>query len=113
MRDDTVQHPRERLPQAVADGGAVLMAAFCQKVEQGLGVQVREQRDPSGRLVSYGYHWHQPDAQRDRGNYVVYGFATLIDALYAGLVERAQEELASPVPERTPVPDVLITRCKG
>lgn len=50
-----------------------------------LGLLLVQQTDIAGRLVSYGYHWHAPDSQGDCTNLLVFGYATPLDALAAGI----------------------------
>jgi len=69
----------EELERAVMEMIATLRERF--------GLQVHAQRDPGGRIVSYGYHWHHPDPQGVCENHTFYGYTTALDALTAGIVE--------------------------
>ena len=74
---------------AVAHTLERLITEFIADVRAWAGLQVYDQRDPGGRIVSYGYHWHEPDDDGFCGNLIVYGYPTPLAAVNAGFKARS------------------------
>jgi hypothetical protein len=74
----------QRSGMAVAYVLERLITEFIADVRAWAGLQVYDQRDPGGRIVSYGYHWHEPNGEGDCDNLIVYGYPTPPAAVSAG-----------------------------
>ena len=74
-----------------------LTTEFLADIRERAGLHVYDQRDPGGRVVSYGYHWHEPDAQGGCENWIVYGYATPLDALSAGFCAKLNGDQVSDI----------------
>jgi hypothetical protein len=109
MMSDELPHASSCLPQpsAVLDR---LIDEFLLDIRMWAGLHIVDQRDPGERVVSYGYHWHEPDERGTCDNLTVYGYPTPLVAFSAGLQAKLKSD------QRADTRDVcenrLITRCK-
>jgi hypothetical protein len=86
-----------------------LVAEFVADVRAWGGPHVDDQRDPGGRIVSYSYHWHEPNEQGVCENWIVYGYPTPLAALSAGF--RAKVHSDGSADEDRRHADQLMVRC--
>jgi hypothetical protein len=94
-------------PSAVLDR---LMSEFLLDVQAWAGLHIVDQRDPGERVVSYGYHWHEPDERGKCDNLTVYGYPTPLMAFSAGLQAKLKSDQRTDT--RDACEDRLVTRCK-
>ena len=83
---------------------------FIADVRAWSGLCIDDQRDPDGRIVSYGYHWHELNEQGVCESWVVYGYPTPLTALSAGLQAKLKTDQRAD--RRDACEDRLVTRCK-
>jgi hypothetical protein len=83
-----------------------LMGEFITDMRERSGLYVCVQRDPGGRIVSYGYHLHEPNAAGACDNLVVYGYPTPLAALSAGLKAKCGDGRSAAPTDR------LVMRCE-
>jgi hypothetical protein len=62
------------------------LEGFRLRLAEHLGLLLIPHTDLAGRTVSYGFHWHMPDAHGMCTNLVVCGYETPLDALAAGIL---------------------------
>jgi hypothetical protein len=82
-------------------------------IRERLGLEIHEQRDPGGRIVSYGYHWHRPDAQGRCPYFIVYGYETDREALIEGLIEGLMVGFTVIAREDEPAHVRFVARCES
>jgi hypothetical protein len=87
-------------------------ADYLAYLRERLGFEIHEQRDPGGRIVSYGYHWHRPDAHGACPYLIVYGYETDREAVQAGLTDGLMVGLAVIAREDEPVHPHFVKRCE-
>jgi hypothetical protein len=87
-----------------------LIGQFIIDMREELGLRVMNQHDPGGRIISYGFHWHEPNEQEGCKNRIFYGYPTPLAALCAGL--KAKLGADQPSNEDGELEGRVVTACR-
>jgi hypothetical protein len=116
MKSDEPIPPSSFIPHLSKDSGWATAAMldrqigeFIIGIREWAGLHIKAQRDPGGRIVSYGYHCHEPNEHGVCENWVVYGYTTHMAALIAGLKAKFGTDQSSDVDGEPG--DRLVTVC--